>query len=63
MKKDIGLTAVHWNPILDNTVAIGTENGDVVLVDVRKAGASVLQETCLFPRSVYKLLFNPNPER
>ncbi|XP_076619515.1 methylosome protein WDR77 [Colletes latitarsis] len=63
LKKDIGLTTVNWNSILDHIVAIGTDNGDVVLMDIRKPGASVLEEACIFPRPVQKLLFNPNPER
>ncbi|XP_031826177.1 methylosome protein WDR77 [Nomia melanderi] len=63
LKKDFGLTAVNWNTILDHIIAIGTENGDVTLVDIRKAGISILQDANVFPRSVHKLLFNPNPER
>lgn len=63
LKKDIGLTAVNWNPNSDNILAIGTDGGDVVLIDIRKTDTSVLEETCIFPRSVHKLLFNPNSER
>ena len=63
LKKDIGLTAVNWNPNSDNILAIGTEGGDVVLIDIRKTDTSVLEETCILPRSVHKLLFNPNSER
>ncbi|XP_043261819.1 methylosome protein 50-like [Colletes gigas] len=63
LKKDIGLTTVNWNSVLDHIVAIGSDNGDVVLMDIRKPGVSVLEETCIFPRPVQKLLFNPNPER
>ena len=63
LKKDLGLTSVNWNTILDHIVAIGSEGGDVSLIDIRNAGASALQESCIFPRSVHKLLFNPNPER
>lgn len=63
MKKDLGLTSANWNTILDHIVAIGSEGGDVSLIDIRNVGASALQESCIFPRSVHKLLFNPNPER
>ncbi|XP_054013340.1 methylosome protein 50-like isoform X1 [Hylaeus anthracinus] len=63
LKKDVGLTAVNWNSILDHIIAIGSDNGDISLLDVRKPHAPVLQEACIFPRSIQKLLFNPNPER
>ncbi|XP_076646990.1 methylosome protein WDR77 isoform X2 [Halictus rubicundus] len=64
LKKQLfGLTTVNWNSVLDHIIAIGTDNGDVILVDTRKASDSALQNAKVFPRSVHKLLFNPNPER
>ncbi|KZC12058.1 PREDICTED: methylosome protein 50-like [Dufourea novaeangliae] len=63
LKRDIGLTAVSWNSIADHIIAIGADNGDIVLVDVRKSGGLVLVDANMFHRSVHKLLFNPNPER
>ncbi|XP_076764218.1 methylosome protein WDR77 [Xylocopa sonorina] len=62
LKKDSDLTAVSWNPNLLNTVAIGTDDGRVVIVDARRGGIEVLEESCSFPRPVHKLLFNPDSE-
>ncbi|XP_078040859.1 methylosome protein WDR77 [Augochlora pura] len=63
LKKDFSLTTANWNPVLDHTLAIGTDNGDVILVDIRNASDSVLQESKIFSKSLHKVLFNPNPER
>ncbi|XP_033340350.2 methylosome protein WDR77 [Megalopta genalis] len=63
LKKDFSLTAASWNYSLDHLIAIGTDNGDVILVDIRKTSDSVLQESKIFSKSVHKVLFNPNPER
>lgn len=63
LKRQFGLTSVNWNFVMDNIIAIGTENGDVILVDTRKSTDSALKNSRVFSRSVHKLLFNPNPER
>jgi len=55
------LTAVSWN-ILDYLIAIGTDEGGIVLIDIRQTKAP-LCELVEFDRGIHKLLFNPNPER
>ncbi|XP_012143668.1 methylosome protein WDR77 isoform X2 [Megachile rotundata] len=64
LKKNAGLTAVNWKSTSDHVLALGTDEGAIMLVDTRNSGpSSVLEETCVFPRSIHRLLFNPNPER
>lgn len=61
-KDNCPLTAVSWNTTLDHLIAIGTANGSIVLIDLRKTEIP-LYESVECDRSVHKLLFNPNPER
>ncbi|KAI4489579.1 hypothetical protein M0802_011016 [Mischocyttarus mexicanus] len=61
-KYGYGLTSVSCSPISDNIVAIGANDGSVVLVDIRNTD-DVLFESLVFSRSIHKLLFNPNSER
>ncbi|KOC67425.1 Methylosome protein 50 [Habropoda laboriosa] len=63
LKRDVGLTAVSWNPNIENFLAIGTDNGEVVIVDARRSDIEVLRELSAFTRPVHKLLFNPNAEK
>ncbi|XP_076287392.1 methylosome protein WDR77 [Lasioglossum baleicum] len=63
LRRQFGLTAVNWNSVMDHIIAIGTDNGDVILVDTRNSRNSALKNAKVFSRSVHKLLFNPNPER
>ncbi|CAL7935769.1 unnamed protein product [Xylocopa violacea] len=62
LKRDSGLTAVNWNPHLLNVVAIGTEDGKVVIVDARMGGTEPLQESYHFTRTIHKLLYHPHAE-
>ncbi|XP_077265189.1 methylosome protein WDR77 [Temnothorax americanus] len=61
-KKNCSLSAVSWNTNLDHLIAIGTNNGSIVLIDIRQT-ETPLYESVECDRSVHKLLFNPNPER
>lgn len=63
LKRDASLTAVSWNPNLENILAIGTDNGEVIIVDARKSNSEVLRELSAFSRPVHKLFFNPNAEK
>ncbi|XP_046833945.1 methylosome protein 50-like isoform X1 [Vespa crabro] len=61
-KDGCGLTSVSCNPVSNNIVAIGANDGSVTLIDIRNTD-DVLFESSVFSRSIHKLLFNPNPER
>lgn len=59
LNKDSGLTAVSWNPSLENILAIGNEDGEVIIMDARKLGTEALRKSNAFCRPIHKLLFNP----
>ncbi|XP_026671978.1 methylosome protein 50-like [Ceratina calcarata] len=63
LKKDVGLTAVNWNPSLSELLSIGTDDGEVIIIDIRKTSPKLLQESRVFPKPIHKLSFNPNSER
>ncbi|XP_006565157.2 methylosome protein 50 isoform X2 [Apis mellifera] len=63
LKKDAGLNAICWSPNLSNILAIGTDDGEILIIDVRKGGVKVLSKSSAFSRPVHRLSFNPNSER
>lgn len=62
-RDDVGLTTANWNPSLSHVLAIGTDEGEVIMIDVRMADEKVLQEARFCPRPIHKVAFNPNSER
>ncbi|KAK9308694.1 hypothetical protein QLX08_001416 [Tetragonisca angustula] len=63
LKRDAGLTAICWSFKQPNIVAIGTDDGEIIMVDVRKGNVNVLSISSAFSRPVHRLLFNPNSGR
>ncbi|KAL0126235.1 hypothetical protein PUN28_004986 [Cardiocondyla obscurior] len=61
-KNNSPLSTVTWNSTLDHLIAIGTTNGEIVLIDVRQT-KTPLHESVKNNRGIHKLLFNPNSER
>ncbi|XP_014210089.1 methylosome protein 50-like [Copidosoma floridanum] len=57
-KQDCGLTAVSWKPNDQNVLALGAEDGSVIILDIRHIGPNPIHESVQFPRGVRKLLFN-----
>ncbi|OAD58533.1 Methylosome protein 50 [Eufriesea mexicana] len=60
LERDAGLTAVCWNLSLPNVLAIGSEDGEIIIVDARKGSVKVLSESFAFCRPVHRLSFNQN---
>jgi len=60
-KSECQLTAITWNNNLDHLVAVGAEDGTVMLFDIRTDTGSLNNIKC--DRGVHKLLFNPNSEK
>lgn len=60
LERDAGLTAVCWNLSLPNVLAIGSEDGEIIIVDARKGSVKVLAESFAFSRPVHGLSFNQN---
>lgn len=63
LKKNVGLRAICWNPNKPNIVAIGTDGGQVVIVDIRRGGLKLLSKSIPSSRPVHRLVFNPDSER
>lgn len=63
LKKNVGLTAICWSPNKPNIVAIGTDGGEVVIVDTRKGGVKLLSKSIASSRPVHRLVFNPDSGR
>lgn len=57
------LTAVSWNTTSNDLIAIGTADGNIVLIDIRQTETPLYEYAECDGRGVHKLLFNPNPER
>ncbi|XP_012287432.1 methylosome protein 50 [Orussus abietinus] len=55
---DCSLTSVAWDPCDEHICAVGTLDGNIILLDTRKPKAS-LEHQSVFPRGIHKLLFHP----
>ncbi|XP_060832024.1 methylosome protein WDR77-like [Bombus pascuorum] len=63
LKKNVGLGAICWSPNKSNIVAIGTDSGEIVIVDIRKGGVKLLSKSIASSRPVHRLVFNLDSAR
>lgn len=62
-KSGYQLMAATWNTNVDHLIALGADNGTLMLIDTRRTDTDSVHESIKYDRGVHKLLFNPNSEK